>query len=156
MKWMQVVFLSSMILLASTLAACGAPPAIPKEEAPVEAPAAAPAQPKETISPGDEDMPKTTILPELQPLADKAIDILADTLNVSPDEITILEIKRVEWRDASLGCPKPGMMYAQVITPGYLVKAEVNGEPQMVHMNETGHGVVCPPDMAKPPYSFAE
>ncbi len=101
-------------------------------------------------------MPEATISPELQPMADNAMDILAQTLNVSPEDVTILDIQRVEWRDASLGCPKPGMMYAQVITPGYLIKAKVNGEAQMIHMNEAGRGVVCPPDRAKPPYSAAK
>ena len=149
MKWTRVALLSLMILLALALAACGAPPSLPEDSAP----AAAPVQPVDEASPGGEKMPEATLSPELQPMADKATDILAETLSVSPEDVTILDIQRVEWRDASLGCPKPGMMYAQVITPGYLVKAEVKGETQMVHMNEAGHGVVCPPDRAKPPYS---
>ncbi len=145
MKQTRFALISILILLTLTLAACAAPPTRPDDTTPV--------QPAEAVSPAEEKMPEATISPEMQPMADKATGILAEALTVSPENVTILEVQRVEWRDASLGCPKPGMMYAQVITPGYLIKAQVNGETQMLHMNEAGRGVVCPPDRAKQPYS---
>jgi len=37
------------------------------------------------------------------------------------------------WSDTSLGCPRPGMFYAQVITPGYLITLEVKGEKYEYH-----------------------
>jgi hypothetical protein len=46
---------------------------------------------------------------------------LAARLGVSIDQIVVVSVVFVEWRDASLGCPQPGMMYAQVITPGYRI-----------------------------------
>lgn len=46
---------------------------------------------------------------------------LAARLGVSIDQIAVVSVVFVEWRDASLGCPQPGMMYAQVITPGYRI-----------------------------------
>jgi len=101
-------------------------------------------------------MPENKLSPELQTVADNAMNILTTTLDVTPEDVTILKIQHVDWSDASLGCPKEGYMYAQVITPGYLVKAEVNGEEQAVHMNEKGNGVVCPPDRAKPPIRAAD
>ena len=133
----------SLIFLILALAACGAPPPLPQNDS----------TPTDSTASSEQPMPKVTFSPELQTTADKATTILSDALDVSPDDITILEVQRVEWSDASLGCPESGMMYAQVITPGYLVTAEVKGEEQMVHMNEKGHGVVCPPERAQPPIS---
>lgn len=44
---------------------------------------------------------------------------LASRLSVSEDAIALVSIEAVEWPDSSLGCPQPGQMYLQVITPGY-------------------------------------
>ncbi len=44
---------------------------------------------------------------------------VAEALNLSPEELRLVSVKSVEWSDASLGCPQPGEVYAQVITPGW-------------------------------------
>ncbi len=49
-----------------------------------------------------------------------------------------------DWPDSSLGCPQPDMLYAQVITPGYLVVVEVSGEPIEYHTDDRGTVVRCP------------
>ena len=36
-------------------------------------------------------------------------------------------VRAVDWRDSSLGCPKPGMAYLDVITPGHRVTLRANG-----------------------------
>jgi hypothetical protein len=56
---------------------------------------------------------------------------------------TLVSVEAVEWNDASLGCPQPGMMYAQVITPGYLVKVLVDGQPREVHTDGRGRAALC-------------
>jgi hypothetical protein len=58
---------------------------------------------------------------------------LARMLDVSQDEIQVVSAQYVEWRDASLGCPKEGMMYAQVITPGYLIVLSAGGRAYNYH-----------------------
>ena len=55
------------------------------------------------------------------------------------------------WPDASLGCPEPGMMYAQVLTPGILVVLSYGGE---LHRYHGGIGAVpgeCPEGRAGEP-----
>jgi len=89
-------------------------------------------------------MPKATFSPKLQKVAENAVAILVEHLNVSPDEVTIEDVQRVTWRNGALGCPQPGMMYTQALVEGYLVKARVAGEEREVHMDERGRGVVCP------------
>jgi len=49
-----------------------------------------------------------------------------------------------EFPDASLGVPEPGKMYAQVITPGYVIRLAVEGAVTKYH--GTGDRVVLVPD----------
>ena len=52
-------------------------------------------------------------------------------------------MEAVEWSDASLGCPQEGFMYAQVITPGYLIILEAQGEQYEYHTDQTTNVVLC-------------
>lgn len=51
----------------------------------------------------------------------RAIDRMARVLEVPPTEIQVVSHEVVDWPDTSLGAPRPGYMYAQVITPGFKV-----------------------------------
>lgn len=53
---------------------------------------------------------------------------LAQRLVIKIEEITTQSIVTKDWPDASLGCPKEGRLYAQVITPGYLIILRAKGE----------------------------
>lgn len=68
---------------------------------------------------------------------------LADREGLSTEQVSVVEWKAVEWRDASLGCPQPGMLYAQVITPGYLVRLEAGGRTFEVHTDLGQRTVTC-------------
>ncbi len=58
---------------------------------------------------------------------------LAQKLGLAPEAIRLVSVETVEWRDTSLGCPQPGMMYAQVITPGFRVVLEAAGKKYDYH-----------------------
>lgn len=64
-----------------------------------------------------------------------AANYLAGKLGVGANELTLVRSSATEWSDASLGCPKPGMMYAQAITPGYEITFEHQGRSYAVHSN---------------------
>jgi hypothetical protein len=64
---------------------------------------------------------------------DLCIAALAGQLAIPAKEIQVLEVEAVEWPDASLGCPQPGMMYAQVITPGYRVRLRAGEATYTLH-----------------------
>jgi hypothetical protein len=49
----------------------------------------------------------------------------------------------VDWSDASLGCPEPGRVYAQVIVEGYRIVASVGERTVEVHADEAGRAVSC-------------
>lgn len=54
-----------------------------------------------------------------------------------PEEVVLRSIQGAEWRDASLGVPEPGRMYAQVITPGYRLELEFRGRRFVYHTSRT-------------------
>lgn len=62
-----------------------------------------------------------------------AIDALSAETGVPKDRILVDTIRAVDWRDSSLGCPKPGMAYLDVITPGHKVTLRVDGQIHVVH-----------------------
>ena len=64
-----------------------------------------------------------------------AANYLAGKLGVGANELTLVRSSATEWSDASLGCPKPDMAYAQVITPGYEITFEHEGANYAVHSN---------------------
>ncbi len=76
-------------------------------------------------------------------LVAQAVADLAERLQVAKDAIRVRSVEAVEWPDTSLGCPEPGMMYAQVITPGYRIVLEVEGTPHEYHASRT-RVIYCP------------
>jgi len=49
------------------------------------------------------------------------------------ESVKILDVEKVDWGDASLGNPEPGMMYAQVITPGFRMSLAADGGTYIFH-----------------------
>jgi hypothetical protein len=68
---------------------------------------------------------------------------LAQELGLAEADITILEAQETEWRDSSLGCPKPGVNYLQVITPGYTISLEAQGKRYEYHSDTNRRVVRC-------------
>jgi hypothetical protein len=62
----------------------------------------------------------------------------------SPEQITVLSEEAVDFGDASLDCPKPGMAYAQVITPGHRVAIRVGSRDYDVRVAGQ-RAVICDP-----------
>lgn len=84
----------------------------------------------------------TRLDPEVERLVALAMEDLGEWLGVPLDEISLTSVEAVEWRDSSLGCPEPGMAYLTVITPGYLILLEVDGETYEYH-TDTNRVVYC-------------
>lgn len=70
---------------------------------------------------------------------------LARRLAIPAETIIVHSVETVEWPDTSLGCPQPGMMYAQVITPGYRVVLLAAGKRYTYHSDGQGRVVTCEP-----------
>ncbi len=111
-------------------------------------------QPAQEETPASAPLATPTPAPEIpeayKEIAKIAAELVAKELKIAPDEVTVLSVEEVIWSDASLGCPEPGKMYAQVLTKGYRVTTQAQGQTQQVHLDTRGHGVVCPPERQKP------
>jgi hypothetical protein len=68
---------------------------------------------------------------------------LQERKGIATEEITIERAEAVVWSDGSLGCPQPGMMYLQVLTPGYFVVLRVGDDLYNYHAGESGGFILC-------------
>jgi len=69
----------------------------------------------------------------LQPLIDVAIADLAQRLAIDQSAISVAEAMTVVWPDGSLGCPRPGMQYTQVLHDGFLIRLQAQGRTFAYH-----------------------
>lgn len=91
--------------------------------------------PNNTTDPPNEEIP-TTNAGEPTPqatLAEQAVAMLADHLDITADDITVVSWEEVTWPDGSIGCPQPGMRYTQAIVNGSKVVLEVDGVEYAYH-----------------------
>jgi hypothetical protein len=87
--------------------------------------------------------PDTPLAPGLQSLVEKAKADLAQRLSISASDITVLDAASVTWPDASLGCPQEGMLYAQVLTPGYLIRLQTGDQEFEYHASRGTTVIFC-------------
>jgi hypothetical protein len=124
---MKTLWISLLVLLVLTLTGC-APSQTGSSELPSADPAKIPlstlipSQPTQGDKPQMNPLLATPLASGLEGLIEKAKEDLAQRLTISISDIVLVDAKEVTWSDASLGCPQPDMLYAQVLTPGYLVK----------------------------------
>jgi hypothetical protein len=76
-------------------------------------------------------------------LLTKILTDLQEREGIDREEIVIERAEAVVWRDGSLGCPKPGMMYLQVLTPGYFVVLRVGDDLYNYHASESEYFFLC-------------
>jgi len=81
--------------------------------------------------------------PEAQGAVDAAVRDGASRLGVAAGQLSVERIEAREWPNSGLGCPQPGMMYAQVITPGYLIVVSGGGKRLEYHTDTRGRAVMC-------------
>jgi PBP1b-binding outer membrane lipoprotein LpoB len=86
----------------------------------------------------------------MQTVIDQSQADLAERLSVSIDQVNLLGVFAVTWPDASLGCPEEGMMYAQVLTPGYLIQMESGNVIYEYHSGENMQQAVFCDNPAQP------
>ena len=59
------------------------------------------------------------------------------------DQVEVLSVRAVEWPDSSLGCPQPGFMYSQIVTPGYRIALRAGGRTYEYHSDRGQRVVFC-------------
>jgi hypothetical protein len=72
-----------------------------------------------------------------------AMSDLSQRLGLAVDDIELVSLIEVTWRDGSLGCPEAGMAYTQALVPGQQMILRVNGEAYHYHSGKDGVFEYC-------------
>ena len=78
-----------------------------------------------------------------RPEVQEAIEAEAERRGVEASEVSVAGYAEVTWRDGSLGCPQPGMMYTQALVPGQQLVLEVDGSLASYHSATSGSFTYC-------------
>jgi hypothetical protein len=141
------VFVVVAIAIGLAVAGCGA--ALPGSEMEGGTPSGVvgetpAAQEKEPPTGDRQPAEEPTVPAEAQNLVDLAKGDLAQAVEAEREAITVLSVEARDFADASLGVPEPDKMYAQVITPGYVIQLSVGDEVYTYH--GSGERVVRVPE----------
>jgi len=90
----------------------------------------------------NEDSTPTRIPVDLSPAQRAAITDLAEKLNLTADEITIVSTEAVTWPDGCLGVVRIGVMCTQAEVPGFRIILESDGSNYEYHTNQDGSVIV--------------
>jgi len=110
-----------LMLIASILTACGS----------------------STTSPTATTGASPVVPPESAAAVGAAMADAANHLGASADALRLEQVQAREWSDSSLGCPQPGQLYSQVITPGYLIVITSGSRQLKYHTDERTRVTLC-------------
>ena len=147
---LRIVRVFVVLLAAMLLAACSLSPEVqptrtlaPQPE-PTLSPLPTPARsPLPTPGPDEHPSPSAPIPPEAEVSARAAISDFAAKRRVAPETVQVVSISEFDWSDTSLGCPQPGMFYAQIIVQGYKIILSAGGQQVEYHTDQNGRVVTC-------------
>lgn len=136
----------------STAPARATPSAVPMTRIPSEPPPS-PTGPSADNTASPSPTSPTAASPALSsqqlPVVTAVMADLAKRSGVSVSAISLTSLSSAEWPDGSLGCPRPGIMYSQIVTPGYRIILSAGGQTYEYH---TGRGTAftfCTPAQVK-------
>lgn len=104
------------------------------------------AAPVPTTEGGTTPMSPTLEVPvdaSIQRLIDLAMADLAARLSIPTSEVTLVDATPMVWSDASMGCPQPGMAYAQVPQDGLLIRLQADGQIYNYHSGGDRDPFLC-------------
>jgi hypothetical protein len=74
-----------------------------------------------------------------------AINDLTAKRQLAPESVQVVSVEATDWPDTSLGCPQPGVFYAQIIVQGYKIVLSSGGQSVEYHSDMKGRVVTCSP-----------
>jgi hypothetical protein len=95
----------------------------------------------ERLPPSEPTAPLSGEVP--QGLLDAIFKDVAALTGAAQEEISVIQAQAVVWGDGSLGCPQPGMEYAQSLVNGYWVVLEVEGKPYDYRATSKANFFLC-------------
>lgn len=115
-----------------------------EEERPIEDPTVIEAEDELELVPIPEEAMPESVIPENSPAV--LNDIVADVFERSGSKsatVNVVKMEETVWRDGSLGCPQPGMMYTQALVDGYWIILEVDGVEYDYRATQNGTFRLC-------------
>jgi hypothetical protein len=97
----------------------------------------------DTTPEGTTPVSNEQIDPGLQPYIDIAVADLAQRLSIDAAEVDVVSATLAEWPDSGLGCPQPGMQYAQVSTDGSVIVLMANDRAYRYHSGGSRTPFLC-------------
>jgi hypothetical protein len=94
-----------------------------------------------TIDGDEEDEPAMQAIPST--LLERIIADGVRRTGASREACRVLRAEVVRWPDGGLGCPEPGMHYAQALVMGYWIVLDVQGVRLDYRATRAGHFRLC-------------
>ena len=150
-----VAALIAIVVLVGCANVSGSEPTAPNATLPTSSAAPTPGAPSPTstissataspgIRPTRIGSPQPTRSAEEAKMVDMARQDLAKRESVAVDQVKVVSVTSVQWPTTALGCPQPGIMYAQIVTPGYRIVLESKGQTYEYHSDRGRRVVYCP------------
>ena len=157
-EWLQL--LAALVFAVLALAACQPSTPVVQDTplitglpvpsaTPGELPSATPAPVADKATPQVPAPDVQATAADAQQVVALAVADLSQQLNVPKESILVESVEAVQWPDASLGCPQPDMLYAEVVTPGYIIVLSVENQTYEYHTDLDRLVVLCA-DLALP------
>ena len=67
----------------------------------------------------------------------------AKRFKVAQSAVVLAQAEKLTWSDASLGCPEPGRMYAQMLVEGFRITAKTSAGSLVYNTDSGGNVVSC-------------
>jgi hypothetical protein len=83
------------------------------------------------------------IPPDAAGAVDAARQAAVSHLGIGPDQLQVSQVEAHQWPDSSLGCPQPGLLYSQIVTPGFLVVLSSGTHQLEYHTDMRSRVVLC-------------
>jgi hypothetical protein len=89
------------------------------------------------------EVPATAINPDLQNVLppDVALNVqnqISQTLGVAVEQIQITKVEPKDWPNGCLGLPQGDEVCTEVVTPGWLLTFNINGQEHKYRVDKTG------------------
>jgi len=142
-RWLYYLILAVFLVSCSPLTPLDGEPTQAESQVPPTAiPTLLPVEPTASLPPLPSQTPVADHSGIILPAVQAAKDYLATWLHLEIEDIQVLQVTAVEWRNACLGINFGGMMCADVITPGYVIdlQAVVAGKSEyfVFHTDASG------------------
>jgi hypothetical protein len=99
--------------------------------------------------PTDQTVAGAAISPQQLPAVTLVKADLAKRTNQPSSAIAVTSVSAAVWPDSSLGCPQPGFMYSQIVTPGYRIVLSAGGQTYEYHTGRGTSLTLCTPAQVK-------